>query len=130
MPEATALSPLLDAYDQAGEPYLDLVSAYDHILYRSLVKCALKEHPELGETTALSLDEIRARFCDLDQRIMDMQRQQLIGGLAIRKSLKAFNRLAPENALKQHSFGTKSPKRKSTSPSETWLHALPVPFEL
>ena len=48
------VSPLLDAYDQAGEPYLDLVSAYDHVLYRSLVKSVLEKHPELGETSALS----------------------------------------------------------------------------
>ena len=110
------VSPLLDAYDQAGEPYLDLVSAYDHILYRSLVKCALKEHPELGETSALSLDEIRARFCDLDQRIMDMQRQQLIGGLAHKKIPQGIQSPRPRECTEATLIRNEIAKKKKHIP--------------
>lgn len=79
------LAVLLDAYDEAGEAYLDLVPSYDRILYRSLARRIMEIHPELGESSALSLDDIRTRFRDLDQRIMEMRLQALIADLAAAK---------------------------------------------
>ena len=48
---------------------LGLEDAYDRVLYRSLARRVLEINPGLGETSALSLDDIRTRFRDLDQRI-------------------------------------------------------------
>jgi very-short-patch-repair endonuclease len=76
------LAPLLDAYDKAAEPYLDLATAYDRMLRRSLARQALERYPELGETSGLSLNDIRDRFRDLDRRIMEMRLQELIAKLA------------------------------------------------
>ncbi|MBF0181520.1 MAG: DUF3320 domain-containing protein [Magnetococcales bacterium] len=76
------LGPLLDAYDEAGEPYLGVVDAYDRVLHRSLARRALEQHPEIGETHSLSFDDIRRRFQDLDKRIMDMRLLELIATLA------------------------------------------------
>ena len=76
------LAPILNAYDEANEPYLGLEDAYDRVLYRSLARRVLEINPGLGETSALSLDDIRTRFRDLDERIMAMRRQALISDLA------------------------------------------------
>ncbi len=76
------LKQLLDAYDQAEAPYLHLVAAYDRVLYRSLAQSVLEHYPELGETKAVSLDELRSKFRALDQQVMEMRRQALIAKLA------------------------------------------------
>ena len=76
------LVPILDAYDEAGEPYLGLVEAYGRVLHRSLARRVMELHPEVGETHALSLDDIRRRFQDLDERIMEMRLLDLISSLA------------------------------------------------
>lgn len=76
------LAPLLNAYDEAGEPYLGLVASYDRVLNRSLARRVMELHPDLGKTHALSLDDIRRRFQNLDKRIMEMRRLELIASLA------------------------------------------------
>jgi hypothetical protein len=76
------LAPLLDAYDEANEPYLNIVDAYNRVLYRSLARRVMEEHPVLGESHALSLDDIRRRFQDLDKRILNMRRLDLIASLS------------------------------------------------
>ncbi|MBF0182185.1 MAG: hypothetical protein HQM03_19385 [Magnetococcales bacterium] len=76
------LEPLLNAYDEVGEPYLGLIEAYDRVLDRSLARRAMEQHPEIGDNHALSFDDIRRRFQNLDKRIMDMRRLELIVTLA------------------------------------------------
>lgn len=76
------LEPLLDAFDRANAPYLGLADAYDRVLHISLARKAMEQYPELGTTNALSLDNIRQRFQDLDKRIMEMRRLNLIASLS------------------------------------------------
>ncbi|GAN81990.1 hypothetical protein Aam_135_010 [Acidocella aminolytica 101 = DSM 11237] len=79
---ADGLGPLLDAYDEANEPYQRTADAYDRILHRSLARRVMEQYPELGSASALSLDDLRRRFQELDRRIMDMRRLELVSSLA------------------------------------------------
>ncbi|MDR3505122.1 MAG: DUF4011 domain-containing protein [Acidocella sp.] len=79
---ADSLGPLLDAYDEAHEPYLRTAAAYDRVLHRSLARRVMELYPDLGAASALSLDDIRRRFQELDRRIMDMRRLELVSSLA------------------------------------------------
>lgn len=75
---ADGLDGLLACVEQHLGDYQNLTSAYHRVVHRALARLALLKHPEIGDVRAISLDTIRRRYQELDRRIMDLQREQLI----------------------------------------------------
>ena len=76
------LAAILDAYEEAGKHYAELVPVYERVLYRSLAKSLIEKFPTWQRGGGLSLGDIRAQFQNLDVRVMEMQRQSLVAKLS------------------------------------------------
>ncbi|MEK6656535.1 MAG: AAA domain-containing protein, partial [Nitrospirota bacterium] len=65
-----------------------LVVAYEYALYFSLAKTIIREHPLLRDFTRVSHDKIRAKFAELDNKILRLNRELI--------AYQASNKKPPE----------------------------------
>ena len=76
------LNPLLGAF--GGAPLLPerLRTALDRVFYRSLVRAALKRHPELDRFSGITQKQARERYQVLDRQILKLHQESLAAKLA------------------------------------------------
>ncbi|MGQ0663655.1 MAG: DUF4011 domain-containing protein [Pseudomonadota bacterium] len=84
------LGGILDAF--RGQPLdaLRLSAAFDRVVYRTLARAALAEHPAVDRFRGLQLEKARARFRRLDEEIIQLQRKALAGELCRRPIAEGF----------------------------------------
>ena len=74
--------------------------AYKRVLYRSLVRLAYEEHPELKRLSGLRQEEARDRFRELDREILDLERQEIAARLCGRP-ITSGNSAGPRSSWTQ-----------------------------
>ncbi len=80
----SGLGGILDTFQGQPLEAARLSAAFDRVLYRTLARAALAEHPELGRFRGLQLDKARERFRRLDEEIIQLQRKALAAELCRR----------------------------------------------
>lgn len=76
------------------EPLNDLESAFDRVYWRSLVKRAFGDNPELAKFSGMRIADTRKQFRELDKRIQELNRQEIKAGLC-RRAITPGNGVGP-----------------------------------
>ena len=71
------MQPLLDIYDEVKAPYENMVKAFNCAFHRSVMRSAYEKMPELKKLSGMAQEQARARFRDLDRRILNLYREKL-----------------------------------------------------
>ena len=77
-----SLQSLIEAFDHDQLELDHLEDAYQYVFYRSLLRAAYQEHPELSQLSGIHQAQAREQFQQADQQLLGLYRQQLIVQLA------------------------------------------------
>jgi very-short-patch-repair endonuclease len=80
----SGLAGILDAFQDQALEGTQLSAALDRVLYRTLTRAALSEHPALGQFRGLQLDKAREQFRRLDEETIRLQQKALAAELCRR----------------------------------------------
>ncbi len=78
---ADGMGQILDAYRESGLQPSHLAIAFDRVFYRSIMRAALEEFPELRQFSGATHDAVRQSFQELDRNILKLQRRSLAAKL-------------------------------------------------
>ena len=78
------LGGILDTFQDQPLETTRLSAALDRVLYRTLARAALAEHPAVGRFRGIQLEKARERFRRLDEEIIRLQRTSLAAELCRR----------------------------------------------
>ncbi len=76
--------PVLDAYRSAKIPFKKLEMIYSFSVYNSILKAAQEKFPQLKESVSFQFKELRERFVQIENELLDLRRKKIASQLLSR----------------------------------------------